>query len=282
MRKPKPFIFSFMILAILSCLTLGAGATNADTTITLDQAVYFTSAEGSNVVLDAGDYKVESAEGWLQVTPSRGLPFDSLLLEAQMGSHEEFLSAPLAFSVQGETTDSHHLVVLLPGGKRLEAVGNYSGIRSRGTLPLLTIQHLKTLSSRIQSAAPPRLVYDGAVHKGSRGMNIVFPDVCKMPIPGGSIPIPLSSPNLTSVSDFDQGARKVKGGGNIRIMNKTFRTTKGNQEVYTLKLFDRSGRVIPLRQSRLIELEDGTYCAVCMINGRVTSVLKLQRMPQRH
>jgi len=64
-------------------------------------------------------------------------------------------------------------------------------------------------------------------------------------------------------------------------MKKTVRTTRGNQEAYELKLFDRNGRVVTLRQSQLIELEDGTYCAVCMMNGRVTSLLKLQRAPQR-
>ncbi len=127
--------------------------------------------------------------------------------------------------------------------------------------------------------ADTRLVYNGVVHKGSQGMSIVFPDVCKTPLPGGPVPIPY--PNLTIATDFDQGTRKVKAGGNIRIMKKTVRTTRGNQEAYELKLFDRSGRVITLRQSQLIELEDGTYCAVCMMNGRVTSLLKLQRAPQR-
>jgi len=122
------------------------------------------------------------------------------------------------------------------------------------------------------------LVYKGMVHKDVRGMRIVFPDVCKTPLPGGPVPIPY--PNLAIASDFDQGTRKIKAGGNIRIMKKTVQTTKGSQEAYELKLFDRSGRVIPLRKSRLIELEDGTYCAICMMNGRVTSLLKLQRVPQ--
>ena len=122
------------------------------------------------------------------------------------------------------------------------------------------------------------LLYNGMVHKDVRGMSIVFPDVCKTPLPGG--PVPLPYPNLTMASDFDQGTRKIKAGGNIRIMKKMVPTKKGSQEAYELKLFDRSGRAIALRQSQLIELEDGTYCAICMMNGRVTSLLKLQRVPQ--
>lgn len=123
------------------------------------------------------------------------------------------------------------------------------------------------------------LIYNGMVHKDVRGMSIVFPDVCKTPLPGGPVPIPY--PNLAIASDFDQGTRKIKAGGNIRIMKKTVPTTKGSQEAYELKLFDSSGRAIALRQSRLIELEDDTYCAICMINGRVTSLLKLQRDVKR-
>jgi hypothetical protein len=122
------------------------------------------------------------------------------------------------------------------------------------------------------------LIYNGITLQSSRGMSIVFPDVCKTPLSGG--PVSLPYPNLAIVSDFDQGTRKVKGGGNIEVIKKTVRTTKGNQEVYELKLFDSQGRVIALRESRLIELKDGTYCAVCMAKGRVTSLLKLQRMSQ--
>jgi len=122
------------------------------------------------------------------------------------------------------------------------------------------------------------LIYNGITLKDSRGMSIVFPDVCKTPLPDGPVSIPY--PNLTIASDFDQGTREVKGGGDIEVIKKTVQTTKGNQGAYELKLFDSQGRVIALRESRLIELKDGTYCAVCMTKGRVTSLLKLQRMSQ--
>lgn len=110
------------------------------------------------MVLDAGSYAVKAAEDWLSVTPSEGQAVDALLLEAQVGSHEESLTTPLALSVQGEQPDTHHLALLLPGGKRLEAIGSYSGIRARGTLSLLTIQRLKTLSSSSQSTTPTEFI----------------------------------------------------------------------------------------------------------------------------
>ena len=131
--------------------------------------MHFTTAEGSDVVLDAGDYEVDAADEWLRVTPSEGQAVDALLLEAQVAKHEEALKAPLGVSAQGESPDTHHLALLLPDGKRLEAVGSYSGIRSRG-LSLLTIRRLqrlaRTTNTRIFST--PRFGGSG----GTRSYNL--------------------------------------------------------------------------------------------------------------
>ncbi|NLD94304.1 MAG: DUF4150 domain-containing protein [Fibrobacter sp.] len=48
----------------------------------------------------------------------------------------------------------------------------------------------------------------GISHKGSGGFNIVFPDVCKTPSPGGPIPIPY--PNTGKDSDASDGPDTVK------------------------------------------------------------------------
>ena len=154
MRPQRQTMFLLITVVFLSFLTLGAAVTFAVTTVTLDQSVHFTTAEGSDVVLDAGDYEVAAADEWLRVTPSEGQAVDALLLEAHVGSHEETLTAPLALSAEGETPDTHHLALLLRDGKRLEAIGSYSGLRSRGTLSLLTIQRLRTLSSTQSTASP--------------------------------------------------------------------------------------------------------------------------------
>jgi hypothetical protein len=135
----------FLALASVTCFLSAPTASLAKTTVTLDQPVHFTTAEGSDVVLDAGDYEVDAADEWLRVTPNEGQAVDALLLDAQVAKHEEALKVPLGVSAQGESPDTHHLVLLLPDGKRLEAVGSYSGIRSRG-LSLLTIRRLQTLA----------------------------------------------------------------------------------------------------------------------------------------
>ena len=54
----------------------------------------------------------------------------------------------------------------------------------------------------------------GFAHKGSGGMSLVFPDVCKTPAPPlGPIPIPY--PNIGKSSDTSQGTTKVEADGQM-------------------------------------------------------------------
>ena len=173
MRTKKHNIFLSMAGAFIGWWMVGLTPALAATTVTLDQAVHFLNAEGSDVLLDAGTYTVDADDEWLRVTPSAGEAVDALLLEAQTATHEESLTEPLAVSAQGESPDVHHLALLLPDGKRLEAIGTYSGLRSRGTLSLLTIQRLRTLSSTSQSTVPTEFstpLFGGA--GGNRSYNL--------------------------------------------------------------------------------------------------------------
>jgi hypothetical protein len=56
----------------------------------------------------------------------------------------------------------------------------------------------------------------GIAHKGSGGMSIVFPDVCKTPSPGGPIPIPY--PNTGKSSDTSSGPTKVQTDGSMPMV----------------------------------------------------------------
>lgn len=150
METPKRSMFLLTAVAFLSFFSLETGTTFADTTITLDQPVHFTTAEGSDVVLDAGDYAIEPADEWLRVIPSDGQAVGAILLEAHLAKHAVSLTEPLALSVQGEQPDTHYLALLLPDGTQMEAIGTYSGIRSRAGLSQARIQELIALAQRIQ------------------------------------------------------------------------------------------------------------------------------------
>ena len=56
----------------------------------------------------------------------------------------------------------------------------------------------------------------GVDHKGSGGMSVVFPDVCKTPSPGGPVPIPY--PNIGQASNTSKGTKKVKVDGKMAMV----------------------------------------------------------------
>ena len=57
----------------------------------------------------------------------------------------------------------------------------------------------------------------GIVHKGSGGMSMVFPDVCKTPAPPAP-PVPIPYPNIGKSSDTTSGPSKVKTDGQMPMV----------------------------------------------------------------
>ena len=58
--------------------------------------------------------------------------------------------------------------------------------------------------------------YRGIAHKGSTGISIVFPDVCKTPAAPSPVPIPY--PNLGKFSDTSQGPTTVTTDGEMPMV----------------------------------------------------------------
>lgn len=68
----------------------------------------------------------------------------------------------------------------------------------------------------------------GIAHKGSGGMSLVFPDVCKTPSPGGPVPIPY--PNTGKSSDTIKGPVKVKTDGSMpMVKGANYMMTTGDE-----------------------------------------------------
>lgn len=67
------------------------------------------------------------------------------------------------------------------------------------------------------------------VHKGSSGVTIAFPDVCKTPAPPAP-PIPIPYPNVAQSSNTAKGSKKVKCDGNpICVKDSNFSTSTGDE-----------------------------------------------------
>ena len=71
------------------------------------------------------------------------------------------------------------------------------------------------------------------VHKGSSGMAMSFPDVCKTPSPGGPVPIPY--PNIAQSSDLAKGTKKVKVDGKSVMVKDSELSRSSGDEAGTLK-----------------------------------------------
>ncbi len=68
----------------------------------------------------------------------------------------------------------------------------------------------------------------GLDHKGSGGMSMVFPDVCKTPTPGGPVPIPY--PNIGQATNTSKGTKKVKVDGKMAMVKgAVYSVTTGDE-----------------------------------------------------
>ena len=104
--------------------------------VTFGQPVHFTASDGTPVVVEPGTYTAEASEQTIRLI-SRGNSANPLLLEARRGTHEAKLDVLLALSLPGTTPkefDLHYLMLLLPTGESLEAIGSYSGVQTRSLL----------------------------------------------------------------------------------------------------------------------------------------------------
>lgn len=151
----------------------------AASTLTLEQPAHFMTSDGSDVVVEAGTYMVDTLVGSrLRLNMEGG---ETLFLEAHATTHSEEIEAPLAVIVSGEDPDVVHIVLLLPNGQALDAPGSISGTRSRGFGGLLASP--AEIQFAVAQQAP--IVRD---HRGQPGVpHPPRPQVS--PEPGTSAPI---------------------------------------------------------------------------------------------
>jgi hypothetical protein len=110
-------------------------------TITLDRAIHFTTSQATDVVAQAGLYRLKVAE------PS-GMKFIGLktkttaVVDALHISHQTDITEPVALYLKDDQ-QFPHVVLLLPGGIGLEALGSYDAIRSRDLRPPFTVSQIQ-------------------------------------------------------------------------------------------------------------------------------------------
>jgi hypothetical protein len=125
---PRTTFIPFIVILCLGVTNLSLATTTP--TIELEQSVHFLTPGGEDVVVEQGRYEVGQASEWLHLTPVGGEKTDAILVEAQPIDHEEMIEVPTILS-HSEHEDAYVILLLLPDGTGLEALGSYSGVRSK-------------------------------------------------------------------------------------------------------------------------------------------------------
>lgn len=140
----------WLIVGMVFCVGLTIAEADVGPTITLDRLVHFTAADGGDVQLPPTSYHIDQAgESSLRLV-REGVP--SIEIPATRIPHDESVSAPMALAVMEEgQEDQLHLVLVLGGGQALDAIGSFSGVRSRAALSTLRPAQLQSAVNQIKA-----------------------------------------------------------------------------------------------------------------------------------
>lgn len=159
-RRKNLVVLSLMLWSVPSALGM-VQDTASSTMITLSRPVHFSAATGGEIIAAPGEYTVLAVENSrLLLIPEKGTV--PLLIQAQTTSHEESITSPVVRSIPAEG-DEHHLLVLLPGGQGRDAIGFYSGGRTKASTTAPGPAHEKATSRGLPPQAPvPSALQDPA------------------------------------------------------------------------------------------------------------------------
>ena len=99
--------------------------------VEFDRELHFLNQDGADVVLSAGSYYVDPVQGGLRLKSADQENAEAVIVVAESTTHDQSVEVPEAVSLK-EGADQQVVIVLMPEGKALQAVGSSSGIQSRG------------------------------------------------------------------------------------------------------------------------------------------------------
>ena len=102
--------------------------------VEFDRDVHFLSQEGTSIVVPAGEYSVDSVQDGLRLKSADNDEREVVIVPAELGTHDRSVEAPEPLFMSGGD-DQPVVMLLLPEGKALQAVGSYSGVFSRHPHP---------------------------------------------------------------------------------------------------------------------------------------------------
>ena len=124
----------YMLFVTLICWAPAFGAMHFPTAILVDKPLYFQGPDGTPVQLNPGTYEVSEREAKTIIVNAIGTALSKpIALQAIPAGHEEVFEEASAELIPSpdNNPDKRHLLLSLPDGLALEAVGSYSGVFTR-------------------------------------------------------------------------------------------------------------------------------------------------------
>ncbi len=143
MRKLETYVWPvfFIVMAVglggcsvsqVKDLGQEAETTSADfeQVVELPSAVHFLNPAGENVIVPPGIFSMIASDGMLKLIPDSRGDAQAVTIQAEATSHQELLDLPTPLSARMDE-DLHVVAMFLPDGRAMEAIGTYSGVRTR-------------------------------------------------------------------------------------------------------------------------------------------------------
>ncbi len=193
-------ITRFLALALMlsgcSSLPMGESASEQDAgpvpfqkIVEFDRPAHFMTPEGQDLVIAPGGYSVEVAQEGLRLTSADKEGAEGVVIQAEATTHQETVDAPELVKVGGND-DQQVVMMLLPGGQALHAIGSLSGTQPRGlqlqaapAAPLV-LQYLPKINGiftvpQLAALSPGGTLYIKGDHfgasKGKVTLNLIMP-----------------------------------------------------------------------------------------------------------
>ncbi len=108
-----------------------AGSIEFQKIVEFDREVHFLTPDGRDTVIQPGGYLVEAAQDGLRLKSADNETAEAVIVQAEPVTHEQSVDGPEPLVMKaGE--DQQVVMMLMPGGEGLQAIGSYEAIQTRG------------------------------------------------------------------------------------------------------------------------------------------------------
>ncbi len=143
----KVSMFASFVASLMLASTVSAGINPNTPTLKLDEQLYFQSPNGEPTLVQPGSYDVQTAvfehpgnpdqqttEAWLRLTPDGGTNVDTILIQAKVASHDDYVLQSEAYLLPtpDNSQGMQSMMLWTPDGRAYEAMGSKTGIFTRG------------------------------------------------------------------------------------------------------------------------------------------------------